>query len=277
MIDLGATIPLTVSTFDATGNLSDPATVVLTVTLPDGSTDTPAVVHTSTGVYTCQYVTTQAGRHQVRWISTNPATSYADVFNVAEASPAMLISLAEARAALAKRTGSSTVGDSDLRGYIVAATPIVEDAAGAQRILTKTFTANGGAPSILIPDNIVSVLSITESGAALTAGSDYTVDFDRGIITRGTYRMGFYFTPGIQNVVIVYKTGVGLVADNVRLATRIIVAHLWQADQQGSRPAIGGSAPNADVVTTPSGFAIPRRAAELLRPSTDSVEMPGFA
>lgn len=88
MFSLGDVVPLSVEIRNPDGVLTDAATVTLTITLPDGSTDTPTITNppASTGVYVHDYVTTQSGRHHVRWISTSPAAAYTDAFDVAGAS-----------------------------------------------------------------------------------------------------------------------------------------------------------------------------------------------
>jgi hypothetical protein len=82
--------------------------------------------------------------------------------------------------------------------------------------------------------------------------------------------------PSLQNIVVNYTVGYASGPSAVRadhkLAARIILKQLWQADQQGNRPAFG--TPDTDTVQIASGFAIPRRAWELLRPSA---VIPGFA
>ena len=59
-----------------------------------------------------------------------------------------------------------------------------------------------------------------------------------------------------------------------RLAARLILAHLWQSDQQGFRPEFGS--PDESSEQTPAGFAIPRRAYALLEPYAAS-SLLGFA
>jgi hypothetical protein len=273
VIDVGDTVPLSVTITDATGALVNPATIVLTITAPDGTVTTPAPANPSTGVYLYNYVPTMAGRHSYRWQSTGPATAYTDVVNVEAIDPRFIFSLAEARAQL-KTSAGNTIGDEELRLYLGSVTAIVEDIVGPQTLVTRTYTTNGGGPTILLHHPPVTIVSVTENGMALTQGSDYVVDYAAGIIYRGTLRGGYIFMPGNDNVVIVYTTGTTTSPLNVRKAAGIILAHLWQADQQGYRPQFG--APDDDVTTTPTGFAIPRRAAELLAPSQMD-NMPGFA
>lgn len=183
-----------------------------------------------------------------------------------------ILTLADARLALRLPT-ADTSNDTDLSAtYIPAVTAIVEDIAGPQTSHTGvTWTADGGRCAILLPSAVTSVTSVVESGVTLSAANDYVVDLDSGIVYRGSSAAPQEFLYGRQNVVITYTTAV-TATKNVVLAARIILAHLWQADQQGARPDFGTN--DVEVVATPSGFAIPRRAYELLRSIPN---MPGFA
>lgn len=183
-----------------------------------------------------------------------------------------ILTLADARAAL-RLPATDTSNDADLTAtYLPAVTSIVEDLAGPQLTQTKTWTTDGGRTTILLPTAVQSVTSVTETGVVLVAGVDYTTNLKAGIITRGSTQTPYVFLPGQQNIVITYVAGTGTIPANVKLAARIILRHLWQVDQQGFRPQFG--APDADTVQIPSGYAIPRRAFELLRPSQN---VPGFA
>jgi hypothetical protein len=201
----------------------------------------------------------------VRWVTTNPNTAYSDVFHVESATNIALISLAAARTALAKRAGSSTASDADLRDYIEAVTPVVEDITGPQIIRTVTETFDGGRDAVLLTEQPVSITSLLENGVALVENQTYFVSYGSGIIYRGTPIAPYWWLGGYNNVVVTYTVGLGLVA-----------AHLWQGQQQGARPAIDNPAAAGDTVTTPGGFAVPRLAAQLLQPSP-TVQLPGFA
>lgn len=187
-----------------------------------------------------------------------------------------LLTLAEARAALTL-PASDTSKDADLSNiYIPAVTPVVEDLTGPLMQRTVTHTVDGGKTFIVLPSRPTSVTSVTETGVSLVANVDYTVNTRAGIVVRGSTRTPYIFLPGQSNVVVTYVAGPYVntadVPAQIKLAARIIVAQLWQADQQGFRPQFGQ--PDQSLVTTPSGFAVPRRAYELLRPS---FAVPGFA
>jgi hypothetical protein len=98
------------------------------------------------------------------------------------------------------------------------------------------------------------------------------VNLHSGIVVRGSVQQPYIFLPGQQNIVVTYNVGSGTIPPNVKLGARLILRQLWQADQQGQRPAFGS--PDNDTVTTPSGYLIGKRAYALLKSIPN---LPGFA
>lgn len=182
-----------------------------------------------------------------------------------------ILTLDDARKAL-RLPAANTSNNADLEAtYIPATTAVVEDVVGPQIALTGlTYAADGGGAAILLPTAVAAVTGVIESGATLAPG-DWFVDADAGLLYRGSSTALSTWAPGIENVTVTYNVG-GTVPQNVVLAARIILAHLWSADQEGDRPDFGNG--SDEIVATPSGFAIPRRALQLLAPSDD---LPGFA
>lgn len=271
--DLGDPVPLAIIVRNTAGTPENAGTVVLTITLPDLSTTAPALSNPSAGNYnpTTPYVSTQAGRHLTRWVATGAnASAVVDVFHVIAADPRFIIGLADARKALSL-TAADTSKDEDLRGYISAVTPIVEDITGPVLPATKVMTVDGGTCSVVLPHRVTAVTSVVEDGITLTSGG-YIANLASGIILRGTTQTVRSFAPGRQNVTVTYTVGSSVVTDAVTKAARIILRQMWQADQQGYRPNFGS--PDQDTVQTPSGFLVPKRAYELLKPTP---AMPGFS
>jgi len=276
MIDLGDPVPLSVFVIDDTGAAANAGTVVLTVTLPDMTVITPAIVNGAVGIYSASYVPTLPGRHTVRWVATGAnLCAYPDVFNVAPSDPGFIISLDDARKGLVLSSGQ-TAKDDDLRTYISAACPIMEDLVGPILRTARTETYDGGTSQInLLWSPLISVSSIVESFGStyvrtLTAqdvfagsGLDsfgYSADLTTGIITRRATGMAIPFALGKRNVQITYVSGRAMVGGNILLATRRLIAHLWRQDQTWSRPGV----PNEEMTTTPSGFAVPRAVVEMV-------------
>lgn len=185
-----------------------------------------------------------------------------------------LLSLDDACKAIGLPAADTTQDADLLATYIPAVTPLVEDLTGP--IVAGTglsWSVDGGRTFILLPSAVSAVTAVTESGVALVSNVDYTVNLPAGIVVRGSVQQPYIFLPGQGNIVVTYNTGLATIPANVRLAARIILRQLWQADQQGYRPNFG--APDNDTVSTPSGFAVPKRAWELLQ--TGNRNVPGFA
>ncbi len=188
-----------------------------------------------------------------------------------------ILTLDEARSHLQIAAGDTTRDDDLMGTYVAAVTPVVEDVIGPVVARTLTHTADGGEPGVLLPHKPVSVESVVENGVTLTA-QDYTVSLSSGIVWRGTGTSSASWYAARGTVVVTYTAGAYATTEDVpahiKLAARLILAQLWQSDQQAYRPEFG--APDTSMTDTPSGFAIPRRAMALLSPGA-SDRMPGFA
>lgn len=287
MLDLGDFVVLAFSPKDTSGAAADVGAAVVTVTLPDGSTATPAVVHGGVGVYTATYTTSQAGRHSVRWVGTGAnAQAYTDAFNVVPSAPSLIVGLAEARASIGLPV-AAVAKDEVLRNKILSATPIIEDLVGPviPRPLTESYDG-GGSKIKLLYSPVLSVSSIVESFGnytrTLTAqpldGSTfdaygYTLDARDGLLTRRVSGSVGAFAAGRRNVLVTYVAGRAVVGQNILDATCRLVRHFFQQEQQGSRPDMG-SPDSTTMTTTPSGFAVPRAVVELC---ADDVRVVGMA
>lgn len=71
MTDIGDDVAVT-TTVRVDGTLTDPATIVLTVTDPDGVVSTPSIDHPSVGEYRALVPATAAGRWSYVWETTDP-------------------------------------------------------------------------------------------------------------------------------------------------------------------------------------------------------------
>lgn len=271
MIDLGDVQHLSVIIRDSNGAPADAGAVVLTITLPDGTSSTPAVSHDGVGLYSSDYTPTLAGRHLVRWVATGAnASAYTDVFNVTSTAPRLLIGLEEARLGIGAQ--SSTARDNDLRTLIASVTPIMEDICGPILSAAKDEWYDGGARTVRLNyAPIISVQTVSESygnfvrtltdqpldGSSFDAYG-YTVDLVDGLLHRRASGRTGIFQPGRRNVRVSYTAGRSVIPDNILYATRRLVRFLWQQEQQGlGRPEFG-TADATPMVTTPSGFLVPR-------------------
>lgn len=266
-VDLGDTVRLTASCKDPGGILANATTVALTITLPDGTTSSPAVTNPPavTGSYTLDYTTVQAGLHRVRWLFTTPNSAYTDALDVREAVPPLLFSLADAKSKL--RIGSSViVDDDDLRDVSEATTRAVEYFTGPIVRTSCTDVVSGGHGSVLLTR--APVLSLT----SITAVTSYQVAVDVTVLdvdtVTGVVRRtdGQVFPPGFYR--LVYVAGRTVLTANISLAARIILQHLWRTMYGGSRAlsALGGADDYSVTEPIPGlGFAIPNRAMQLLQ------------
>lgn len=191
-----------------------------------------------------------------------------------------IITLDDARSAL-RLPAADTSRDTDLlTTYIPAVTPIIEDVVGPIITRSVTYTADGCRHAIVLPYPITAITSIVDDGTTLVAGDDYVANLAAGIVYRGSSTAPALFATGTQSVVFTFTAGpyatIDAVPAAIKLAARITLAMLWQADQQGARPTNGG-ATDRSRTTTPSGFDIPARAYALLAPYAPTSKMGGFA
>lgn len=270
MYDLGDTITLSATCVDASGDPADATTVTLRVTLPDGTTTDPTPTNppATPGQYTYAYVSTQYGRHVVRWVFTGgvPDQAYADVVNVADSSWPALVGLTEVKDHI-NETG--TEHDDELRGFILSASQVAESITGpiARRTVEETFS--GGDRVILLTHSpVLSVTSVTENGETVDT-ADYYVDPD-GLLTRATDYAASRWATGVDNIVVIYQAGRTAVPYAVIEATKDLIKVNWN-------PQIGGHAgPFGDGVDDQAGagegqvrlgFFVPNTVMQRLQPS----------
>lgn len=267
--EVGQTITWGLTTYDSAGAPANVGTIGdATITRPDGTTTTATPSSTGTGTYQAAVASTQAGRWRCRFNGTGAnsgALPWTDVADVWPADPRLIISLADAKAELDIKA-LKTVYDDELRLYVAATTPIVEEIAGRVLVASITETFDGGKSAVLLSERATAITSVTVDGVATTA---YVPNLAAGIVYAGTSSSPSSFAYGRQNVVVTYTAGGTEVPPNVVAAARIIAAHLYSVGQQGRRRD------NPDLVIA-SGYAIPRRALELLR-QRSSYRMPGMA
>lgn len=266
--DLGGTARLAADCKDAGGTLTNAATAVLTISLPDGTTTTPAVTNPPSvvGRYQHDYVTVQAGRHSVRWVFTTPGSAYTDSFDVREAVSPAIVSLADAKAHLDITT---TTDDDELRGWIESVTHLVEQFTGtcARGAVVEDHDIQPSGVRALVLRR-TPVISVTSATAILTGGTSYTagsldVDTQMGIMRR--LDGGRLYGP----LRVTYTAGRAVIPANITAAAKIILQHLWRTQYGASRATStigGGDDYNVTEPIAGFGYAIPNRALQLLEP-----------
>lgn len=250
-------------------NAPSGSTPSVALTRPDGTPGVPGPVTFITPTqFKAAFTANMAGRWLVNWTSAGIAGAYSDVIDVWPTDPRFLIPLQEAEAGLKFTSATPAERSQDLRLYVAAATPVIEDITGPLLVRTEVLSAVGGSAAVPLPHPPSSIIAVTANGDPVT---DFVPDLNNGIITAGSWFATSYFPPG--ELVITYTVGGQTVPPNVRLAARELVRHWWESGMQSSGGAIRGQGSDGDVFT-PSGFAVPRRVIELCRPNQ---KIGGFA
>lgn len=240
MLDVGDTVTLTAPTVrDSSGSPANADTVVLTVTLPDGSTQTPTVTNppAETGKYTHPYVIAQYGRHVYRFefSGTAPDQAYVDIFNAADPAWPSLVGLSEVKEQL-NYAADDTSDDEELRGFIASASEVANDLAGQIVRRTYTETYSGGERAILLRRRpVISVTSVTVDDVLVDAG-DYTAS-ETGILAHRWAR----WARGFRNVEVVYIAGREAVPASVIDGTRELIRINWRPQQGGNYSPFDGA------------------------------------
>lgn len=245
MADLGDTLRFSSDLSDGGGVLVNATTVLLTITLPDGTT-TPATVTNPpavTGKYLYDYTVSpagQSGRYLGQWLFTmagGATTSYVETFDVGSA----VVTVDEALAHL--RANGIITSDDDLEQLqflaFVATDAIERDLGRAIARRTVVETHNGGGGAIPLKRSpIISVTSVTEGGVALAGSYGYVLDPDSRILYRGSSLVPQSFTWGRQNIVVTYVVGYTSVPATVRKVALNMIQAAWQGSQQAPHPAL---------------------------------------
>jgi hypothetical protein len=255
--DLGDTVSLDLTVKDSAQALVTPSTNTLTITPPDNTTTTPTATVVSTGYLLATYVPTQSGLHKWRWITTGPATGETGAFNVRDALPPLIMSLADAREYLNFEAGQ-VINDVELQTFMEAATPVIEAEVGAVARRTVTATFDPGCTPVL---PVRPVISLT-SGALVSTGA--TVDITSLVVVElgGYLRSKTYAPLPFEPWTLTYVAGRTIVPADMRTAVGEVVKNLWSS-QRGA----GGSRAGQQSVPT---FVLSYRAKDALRPYAQS-------
>lgn len=270
--DLGDTVTLNYQAVDpASGSLIAPGTVTLTITQPNGTTVTPSFTTPATGIYQCLFVPPQSGRYGVNWNSVGPATDYTDAFNVNDAAPPYMVSLASAKKQL-NIPDSNTTDDEEILEFIQAATEACEMVTGkamvTRTIVLEEHEVTGGRMAL----NWSPVQAVT---LVQTIDTFITWDPARLHLNQKTGVLSTTFLSGLfelwGRIQVTYTAGFTDLPAKYRIACKMLVEHLWQTRRgTGGSPAPGGL---SDATYVPGvAFAIPYKVLELL-----GSPAPGFA
>lgn len=292
----GANARLDFTFKDAAGALTDVATVVVTITLPDATTTSlslagATVVRDSLGTYHATYVPAQTGHYTYRTVTTGGVVvDYVDEFDVRVGQPLLLVSLADVKKHLGK-SATDTSEDTELRDLIEAATPVIEKLTGP--IVPRTVIewhdgGRGGRTRINARQRpVISVTSVKEylgnveyllteaASPAAASQFSFSLDAETGTITRRIAGgVGYPFPAGEQNIVVTYVAGFAVTPANVHTGALEVIRHVWQSTQQGGRPKFKGGQAVADDGATGRGYLLSYFAAEFFQPHE---RIPGLA
>lgn len=261
--DLGAVVPLGTTVRDSAEALANAGAMALTITLPDATiVAVSPVAPTSTGLYAYDYPSTQAGRHTVRWVATGVhAGAYTDSFDVREAAPPAILSLADAKKHLNK---TSTTDDDEIRSWVESITSGIEGLCGPVVVRTVTERHEGRrVPMIALRHTpvltLTSVVPVLDGGTAYVV-ADLDVDTSTGVVQRLD---GGTLTGPLR---VTYTAGRRIIPAAISSAAKIILQHLWRTQQGPGRPQRGMGDFDVTEPVAGFGYAIPNRALQLLEP-----------
>lgn len=269
--DVGDSVPLAWDVADEDGNPVNAGTVALTVTLPDGTDSNPAVPAPSvTGEYRITYVPATPGRYSWRAVTTVPATSFGDVFEVRQQVSPSLISLADAKRAL-NIPSSTTTFDDELREYTEAVTRVVEDFIGPVVVRSYTRRLWGYDWCVRLPHSqIREITSVTVISDSTTVDvSLLSFDSLTGIVRYKDLVSRFPY----GELDFTYTVGRDYVEPSWTLAAKLILQSNWRS-QLGNLPAVQGDEDHIIPTNQSVPFYMPAQALALLSYDNTST---GFA
>lgn len=275
MYDVGDTATVTTELRDADGELIA-ATVVITVTKPDGTTLTPVpdvVSNGGTGLYKALVPVSVAGTWRYKWTASGAVTAVdGGQVEVVDVGRVLVAGLDEFRAQLDR---SDTSDDTELRIYLESATNQVEWLVGplSPTTITERHRAVDLIPLRRFPVMSVESLTVVLAGVAGSAlsTSDYYVDVDNGEISVYSYRSMY----GRCEYEVAYTIGRTSISVDIKLAGLIIAQHLWAVEN--GRFTINAPGEDTLALVPGSGWLIPHRALELLRPHPSVMNIGGIA
>jgi len=155
--------------------------------------------------------------------------------------------------------------DTELTFFLTAASLWTEYAIGGPLSVasfTEIHWVDGYCDIVPRKRPISAITSITPDQGTVISSSAYFAD-------AGTQSIHFRYSVSPNWYTLVYTAGLASIPERVKLAGLEVGRHLWEI-QNGSA---GRGFRSDDLVPTPMGFAVPRRAMELLAPDL----IPGVA
>jgi hypothetical protein len=256
-LEVGQVYEATLDVRNASGVLTNPAAAVLTITLPDGTTTTPAVTlpPAVTGHLIYDHPCAMAGLHKFGWVTTSPNTAKTDYVTVRNF--ISLISVQEAKDHLNFKSGDS---DEELSRFMMASTELVEAKAGYTIRRSFTDRISEGVWQIVLPRrpvlSVQSVTSVWPGGPSWTT-SQLITDGEAGIIAPATLLFPFWWGPWD----VAYTVGRAVPLEKHLHAVKEQLRHLWDTQRGSMAPSLLSG---EEVFTASTGFSftVPRRVLE---------------
>ena len=258
------TVPISVTVDGVPTN----ATVTVVVTKPDGSTVSPPVGTTGTGLYEFTVTVDQPSIWSYLATISGAATgAEAGEFYVTSAA-ARVVSLREVKLFLNKDVDDTT-DDEELADVIDAAQDMITDQYGP--ILPTSYVERHevcGGPVVLRHRPILGVTSVSMilygGSPTVVAPTGYAWDANSGLLwALSASGARALWSPG--NLDVSYRAGQNPVRQNYRLAAKELSGHLWRNTQLG-RARRTRSGAEDEAATAGLGFSFPYRVRELLGP-----------
>jgi len=272
MISAGGMYPIAFDVLDAAGALAHAATAALVITLPDGTTASPAITDTAVpGQYRLSYQTTIPGRYTAHAATTGPVTSWDDEFDAAPAPWPAIISLADAKAQLKMPVTDHTLDDL-LRDYLAGVTGAIEEYKH-EVIVRRTVTdrldlrgagwyGHGRRRFRLWSAPVISLVSVVSWDGAVTWDVTQMSASASGVVLV----MGGLPVTGLADVA--YIAGYAQVPGRYRRGALVMLQHVWETQRGGSPLGAMGGVIGAEEHFRQPGefFTIPAKAKEWLGP-----------
>lgn len=162
-----------------------------------------------------------------------------------------------------------TTHDGEIQALIDSAEAAIAERVGPLVATSTTVRVRGGSHALALPVMpAVSLTSVTPTdGTALTLGDLY-LDEDAALVT---FEAGGSF--GSRHYTVVYEAGRATCPDDLKLAVKEMVRHLWMTQRgPARRPGSGESESMANTIPG-AAYVFPFRVEQLISPH----EQPGFA
>jgi hypothetical protein len=263
------------SVTDLTGAPVDPASEVLTVTLPDQTTATPAVTHDGVGAFHADYLLSQDGLYRFALTTVSPARVYTEY--VSAAAWRSIVATADVKAFINDIDPDDDSQDPILRKVMAAATESVENLVGTcvPRLFTNERVAGFQKQVIRLPHaplltdtSIASITSVFPGGPAWVTAD--LIAYPDSATCETVSRMPFWWGPWKAT----YTSGRTVIPESIQLAVQEIIFDLWSIHRlDGSGELEPGPEDTARFEQMLTTYQVPQHARMLLAP----YEMPGFA